>query len=62
MDAVKRHRCWVCGEDLGVYDRRFCERWDTCGKAECNREERERLEAERYEAHAQLDRERGWIR
>lgn len=33
---------------------------DTCGATECDREARYQAEAERAEAHEQLDRDMGW--
>lgn len=56
----RRHRCYVCGEDMGPYDRRTCDKHDTCGKPACEREAREDALAERDEAHEQLDRDMGW--
>jgi hypothetical protein len=55
----KMQHCFYCGEELGVYDN-FGERYETCGKSECNREARNCEAAERDEAHEQLDRDRGW--
>lgn len=60
MTTERRHHCYVCGEDMGVYDRRFCDPRDTCGKVECNREAINDERAEREEAHRQLDEDRGW--
>jgi len=50
--------CFNCGAELGRY--REHDPLDTCGKAECNREAQNAVEAERYEAHRQLDKDRGW--
>jgi hypothetical protein len=55
----RRHHCFNCGEDLGEWDR-FCDQNDTCGSAECNREAQWQAQAERDEAHEQLDRDLGW--
>jgi hypothetical protein len=54
----KRQYCWWCGEELGVFIA-----WGpriTCGKIECEREARYDEQAERQEAHEQLDRDMGW--
>lgn len=53
------HYCYNCGEDLGNYDR-FSDRFDTCGKPECEREARNAVMEERDEAHEQLDRDLGY--
>lgn len=52
--------CFNCGEPMGVIEDRNYERSDTCGKRECEREARVQHEAERRDAHEQLDRDRGW--
>jgi hypothetical protein len=57
----KMQHCFYCGEELGEYDN-LGERYETCGKQECNREARNAENEERAEAHEQLDRERGWDR
>jgi hypothetical protein len=57
---TKRHLCWNCGEDMGEWDRRYCDSRDTCGKRECERAARVAAAAERDEAHEQLDRDCGW--
>jgi hypothetical protein len=55
----KTRRCWFCGEPLlGQY----YDRWDNCGSIECDRETRDAINAERDEAHEQLDRDMGWDR
>lgn len=56
---MARHYCFNCGEDIGEKDR-FSDPLDTCGRPECNREARNAFEAERAEAHEQLDRDMGW--
>jgi hypothetical protein len=56
----RRHYCWYCGKDMGVFDRRFCETTDTCGDRECERAARDAAAQERDEAHEQLDRDMGW--
>ena len=58
MKANKLRHCWFCGAELGNYA--DYDRYDTCGKPECDRETRLAIEEERREAHENLDRERGW--
>ena len=58
---MRRHQCAYCGEDMGLWNSN-CDRNDTCGKPECERWARDCAVAEREEAHAELDRERGWDR
>jgi len=53
-----RRFCFNCGEELGRY--KDHDRYDTCGKPECDREANYEIRAERAEAHEQLDRDRGW--
>ena len=58
MTEPKMRHCFFCGEEYGAsadYDQ-----YDTCGKAECEREARDAIAAERFEAHEQLNRDRGW--
>jgi len=55
----RRHTCYYCGDDIGQWDR-FSDRFDTCGRPECEREARDAAYAEREEAHEQLDRDMGW--
>jgi hypothetical protein len=55
---MKKRFCFCCGEELEpskLYDR-----YDTCGKLECDREARNQMAEERDEAHEQLDRDMGW--
>lgn len=59
MMVGKRATCWNCGADMGPWDK-FSDRRDTCGNLECERESRNAYEAERFEAHEQLDRDMGW--
>ena len=59
MSKPKRHFCFNCGEDLGIYAAYHGD-IQNCGKAECNREERYQYEAESAEAHEKLDRDNGW--
>lgn len=55
----KVRSCWNCGADMGFIENRYYDRMDTCGSAECLREERDAARAERDDAHDQLDRDRG---
>lgn len=57
--SEKRAHCYNCGDDIGAWDR-FSDRYDTCGRPECEREMRDALAAERAEAHEQLDRDMGY--
>lgn len=52
-----RH-CAYCGDEMGCYD--DYHRDDTCGRQECERWAREELQAEREDAHEELDRDMGW--
>jgi hypothetical protein len=54
----KMRFCFNCGEQLGCDP--YYDPLDTCGKTECIREANYAREAERAEAHEQLDRDRGW--
>jgi hypothetical protein len=56
---VRRHTCWVCGADLGEWDK-YSSIHDTCGARDCEREARDAAAQERQEAHDKLDRDRGW--
>jgi hypothetical protein len=56
--AAKMRHCFNCGEELGCYPE--YDPLDTCGKLECQREANYARQAERQEAHEQLDRDRGW--
>jgi hypothetical protein len=58
--TAKMRYCWNCGAELGVCEAKYYDRGDTCGSLECNREARYAAEAEREEAHRQLDEDRGW--
>lgn len=57
---AKMRHCYWCGEELGVYA--DWDRFDTCGKIECERAVRDDMRAARDEAHEQLDRDLGWRR
>lgn len=59
MPAPKMQHCAFCGEELGVYAKPIGEQ-DTCGRRECERDAREQAQAEREEAHEQLDRDMGY--
>jgi len=54
----KMRHCCYCGEELGVYVDH--DKFETCGKQECERFAREEARAERWEAHEKLDRDMGW--
>ena len=56
---MNRAHCYYCGEDIGPKDR-FSDRFDTCGRQECERDVRDQMQAEREAAHEQLDRDMGW--
>jgi hypothetical protein len=58
MRQAKRRYCWFCGVEIGAYA--DYDRWDNCGKPECERETREALSEEREEARRQLDDDMGW--
>jgi hypothetical protein len=55
---AKERFCFNCGASMGCYA--DYDPLDDCGSAECTREVREIHQAEREEAHEQLDRDRGW--
>jgi hypothetical protein len=59
MSGQHMQFCYFCGAELGVYEADPRDR-DTCGAVECNRAARADIEAEREDAHEQLDRDRGW--
>lgn len=54
----KMQRCFNCGEELGFST--WSDRYDTCGKRECDSAARDAMEGEREEAHDRLDRDMGW--
>lgn len=54
----KMRYCFNCGEPIG--ESTYADPYDTCGKTECYRAVNDAIDAERAEAHEQLDRERGW--
>ena len=58
--TIKMRHCCNCGEELGLIASKHYDRWDTCGKRECNRAVADDLAQERAEAHEQLDRDMGW--
>ena len=51
----KMRHCWYCGDEIGIYEDRHCDFWDTCGKPACDRETREALREAQDEAHRRLD-------
>lgn len=59
MKQPKIKHCFNCGTPMAT----FCgwdDGYDTCGARECEREARYAREAERSEAHEQLDRDMGY--
>ncbi len=58
--AAKQRYCWNCGEDMGFIENRYYDKFDTCGKLECQREERAAYREEREEAHRDLDERMGY--
>jgi hypothetical protein len=59
--TLKMQHCCYCGAELGIYEKYHGD-LDTCGARECEREMHSMLQAERDEAHEQLDRDMGWDR
>lgn len=57
---AKERFCCYCGTSMGVYA--DYDRLDDCGAPECMRFVRDAVQGEREDAHAELDRERGWDR
>jgi hypothetical protein len=57
--AGKERFCWNCGQSMGWIANYAYERTDTCGARECEREARDQEQAERDDAHDQLDRDMG---
>ena len=55
--APMRYCCW-CGEELGRYF--DSDPYDNCGKLECQRAANAQSREDHREAHAKLDRDRGW--
>ncbi len=60
MNTAKMRYCFNCGAELEVIESRFYDRSDMCGDTACLREARYQAEAERDEAHHELDRLMGW--
>lgn len=58
--TAKMRHCWNCGAELGVIENKHYDRRDTCGSPECDREARNQAQAERDDAHDELDRDMGW--
>ncbi len=58
-DMVAKERfCPNCGDSMGVLD--YIERFDTCGKPECEAEGRLEMQAEREDLHRELDERLGY--
>lgn len=55
----KMRHCFNCGDELGRYN--DYHRFDSCGKPECQAEERVAHQQERDEAHEQLDHDMGYF-
>jgi hypothetical protein len=55
---IREQFCFWCGDALSKFDA-YGELL-TCGKSECERGARDQQQAERDEAHEQLDRDMGW--
>ncbi len=55
---MKMCHCFNCGKETGIHA--YWEATDTCGARECEREARYARDAERAEAHEQLDRDLGY--
>jgi len=60
MTTEKERFCAYCGASLGVIKSAHYDRNDTCGKQECERYMRGQEQAEREDAHEQLDRDMGY--
>ena len=60
MAQPKIHYCFNCGDELGRFGTGYSYRFEACGKAECQRAERDAYQQEREEAHEQLDRDLGY--
>ena len=56
----KMRHCWHCGDEIGIYEDRHYDFWDTCGKPACDREAREALREAQDEAHRRLDEDWRW--
>lgn len=56
----KERHCPYCGDSMGFIENRYYDRGDPCGKRECSRAAQNDAQAEREEAHEQLDRDMGW--
>lgn len=54
----KMRHCFYCGEELGVSG--YHHPLDTCGNPECDRAARAEDQAQREEAHEELDRLMDW--
>jgi len=51
--TAKERFCPNCGDSMGFLD--YVDRFDTCGKRECEREARYEMQAEREDLHRELD-------
>lgn len=60
MTNSKERFCCYCGDSLGGIKAAHYDRNDTCGKRECERYMAQEAQAEREDAHEQLDRDMGW--
>ena len=58
MNEAKMQYCDYCGDEIGVGHRYYRDR-QTCGKGECERWARDEEQAERDQAHEELDRNMG---
>ncbi len=58
MSEPRERFCPYCGESMGILD--YVEKYDSCGKQECAREARNQLEADREEAHREVDERMGF--
>lgn len=59
MSEPKMQFCFNCGKELGIYVHYHGD-IESCGSAECNREEQAAYREQREEAHHRLDEEMGW--
>lgn len=57
---MKVSHCENCGDDIGQDVEKWPGEFVTCGKPQCDRVAREEYQAQREEAHEQLDRDMGW--
>lgn len=57
---AKERFCPYCGDSMGVIEYRNYDRRDPCGKTECDKAAQNVANAEREEAHEQIDRDMGY--